>query len=144
MADEMPIVKDLSREYEAFLPIDLSYQHFDRETETLPGRYASPSGRLLAAHCNGQIIGCVALRKIGEGICEMKRLYVKPAFQGRGIGQALCEAIIEEARQIGYKRMRPDTLLQPAKRLCASLGFVEIPPYEDVPIESVVFMERVL
>jgi len=139
--EDLSHVKELFREYEAYLPFDLSFQHFQREADSLPGRYALPTGHLLAAHCDGQIVGCVALRKIGESLCEMKRLYVQAAFQGRGIGRALAEAILEEARRIGYKRMRLDTVLEPAKRLYRSLGFLEIPPYQHVPIEGVVFME---
>ena len=85
--------------------------------------------------------GCVALRQIGDGVCEMKRLFVRPAFRGRGIGGALAQAIIEQARRIGYKRMRLDTVLEPAKNQYRSLGSWEIPPYQQVPIEGVVFME---
>ena len=109
--------------------------------DALPGRYAPPDGRLLLARCDGQTVGCVALRKIGDDLCEMKRLFVRPAFQGQGVGRALAEAIIEQARQIGYKRMWLDTVMEPAKALYRSLGFTEIPPYQEVPIEGVVFME---
>ena len=83
----------------------------------------------------------MALRQIGDGICEMKRLFVQPALRGQGIGKALAQAIIEEARRIGYKRMRLDTVIEPAKSLYKSLGFREIPPYQQVPVEGVVFME---
>jgi ribosomal protein S18 acetylase RimI-like enzyme len=95
---------------------------------------------LLAQH-DGQVIGCVALRQIGEGLCEMKRLFVQPAFRGQGIGKALAGAIIEEGRRIGYKRMRLDTAMEPAQSLYRSLGFHEIPPYQQVPVAGVVFME---
>jgi epoxyqueuosine reductase len=104
-AAELGTVRELFREYEANLPFDLSFQHFEREADTLPGRYAPPTGQLLMARHEGQAVGCVAVRQIGEGLCEMKRLFVQPAFQGQGIGRALAEAIIEEARRIGYKRM---------------------------------------
>ena len=134
-------VRDIFREYEADLPFDLSFQHFQREAENLPGRYAPPSGRLLLASSGDIAVGCVALRKIGDGVCEMKRLYVQSAFRGQEIGRALAEAIIEEARRIGYKRMWLDTVMEPAKSLYRSLGFSEISPYQHVPIEGVIFME---
>lgn len=139
--EDLPEVVELFREYEAFLPFDLSFQHFQREAEMLPGRYAPPTGRLLVARSDGRAVGCVALRQIGDDLCEMKRLFVQPAFQGQGIGRELAQAIIEQARQIGYKRMRLDTVMEPAKNLYRSLDFVEIPPYEEVPLEGIVFME---
>jgi epoxyqueuosine reductase len=140
-AEDLGAVKELFREYEASLPFDVSFQDFERELAGLPGRYAPPSGQLLLARCDGAFVGCVALRHIGEGLCEMKRLFVQPAFQGKGIGKALAQAVIEEGRRIGYKRMRLDTVLEPAKSLYRSLGFREIPPYQHVPVEGVVFME---
>jgi len=140
-AEDIPTLRELFREYEAELPFDLSFQNFEDELASLPGRYASPTGRLLLAVSGGDPVGCVALRQIGDGTCEMKRLFVRPAFRGQGIGQALAEAIVEEARRIGYKRMRLDTVLEPAKGLYRSMGFYEIPPYQDVPIPGVVFME---
>ncbi len=139
--EDLPEVVELFREYEAFLPFDLSFQHFQREAESLPGRYAPPTGRLLVARCDGRAVGCVALRQIGDGLCEMKRLFVQPAFQGQGLGRALAQAIVERAREIGYKRMWLDTVMDPAKNLYRSLGFTEIPPYQEVPIDGVVFME---
>jgi epoxyqueuosine reductase QueG/predicted GNAT family acetyltransferase len=138
--EDLPTVQDLFREYEAFLPFDLSFQHFAREADNLPGRYAPPTGRLLIARCDGRIVGTVALHKLDEGLCEMKRLFIQPAFQGQGIGRALAEAIIEQARQIGYQRMWLDTVMEPAKNLYRSLGFTDIPPYQEVPLEGVVFM----
>ena len=139
--EDLPTVQELFREYEAFLPFDLSFQHFHREADTLPGRYAPPTGQLLLARRDGQIVGVVALRKLDEGLCEMKRLFVQPAFQGQGLGRALAEAIIERARQIGYQRIWLDTVMEPAKNLYRSLGFADIPPYQEVPIDGVVFME---
>jgi epoxyqueuosine reductase len=139
--EDLPAVKELFREYEASLPFDLSFQHFHREADALPGRYASPTGRLLMARWDGQVVGAVALRKIGDDLCEMKRLFVRPAFQGQGLGRRLAQAIIEQARQIGYKRMWLDTAMEPAMGLYRSLGFTEIPPYEEVPIKGAVFME---
>lgn len=139
--EELERVRALFLEYEQDLPFDLSFQDFGRELEELPGRYARPTGCLLLAIWGQEQAGCVALRRIGEGICEMKRLFVRPAFRGKGVGRALARAIIEEARRIGYKRMRLDTVLEPAKCLYRSLGFVEVPPYQHVPIEGVIFME---
>jgi GNAT superfamily N-acetyltransferase len=139
--EDLVRVRELFLEYAQALPFDLSFQDFDRELAELPGRYARPSGCILLAEWVRKLAGCVALRQIGEGICEMKRLYVRPAFRGQGIGKALAQAIIEEGRRIGYKRMRLDTVCEPAKGLYGSLGFREIPPYQHVPIEGVVFME---
>jgi GNAT superfamily N-acetyltransferase len=140
-ADDLERARELFLEYEQDLPFDLSFQDFQDELAALPGRYAPPDGALFLAHHDGHPVGCVALRRIGEGICEMKRLFVQPAFRGQGIGRALAEAIIEKAQRIRYKRMRLDTILEPAKSLYESLGFREIPPYEDVPVEGVMFME---
>lgn len=139
--EDLDAVTALFREYEASLPFDLSFQNFEQELAGLPGRYAPPSGQMLLAKCGGAFAGCVALRQIGEGTCEMKRLFVQPAFRGKGIGRALAQAIIEEGRRIGYKRMRLDTAMEPARSLYQSLGFREIPPYQHVPVEGVVFME---
>jgi GNAT superfamily N-acetyltransferase len=140
-AEELEQVRKLFVEYEQDLPFDLSFQDFARELEELPGRYARPTGCLILAVWGQEQAGCVALRQIGESISEMKRLFVRPAFRGKGIGRALARAIIEEARRIGYKRMRLDTVFEPAKSLYRALGFREIPPYQHVPIEGVTFME---
>ncbi len=139
--EDLERIRELFAEYARDLPFDLSFQNFEEELQSLPGRYAPPSGRMLLARHGDAFIGCVALRQIGEGTCEMKRLFVRPAFRGKGVGRALARAIIEQARRIGYKRMRLDTVLEPAKSLYRSLGFREIPPYQHVPIEGVVFME---
>lgn len=140
-SQDLELVRQLFTDYQRDLPFDLSFQNFQKEMAALPGRYAPPTGRLLLARCEGNSAGCVALRQIGSDVCEMKRLFVRPAFRGRGIGRVLAQAIVEEARQIGYKRMRLDTVLEPAKNLYKSLGFREIPPYQHVPIDGVVFME---
>jgi ribosomal protein S18 acetylase RimI-like enzyme len=136
-------VRKLFEEYATSLGISLDFQDFEEELVTLPGSYSPPGGRLLVALWQGQVAGCVALRNLGEGICEMKRLYTRPTFRGFKIGRALAEAVIEQAREIGYTHMRLDTLppMQMARSLYRSLGFQEIEPYRYNPIEGTAFME---
>jgi putative acetyltransferase len=143
-AREIDTARVLFEEYAASLEINLCFQNFDKELAGLPGDYAPPSGRLYLAVENDEVAGCIALRKIGEGICEMKRLYVRPAFRGMGLGRKLTERIVEDARAIGYERMRLDTLpgkMDQAIGIYRSLGFKEIEPYYDNPIEGAAFME---
>ena len=139
-------VKKLFGDYATALGISLDFQDFDQELANLPGDYSPPDGSLLIAYWEGEVAGCVALRKFANGICEMKRLFTKTQFRGLGIGRALCEAIIVRARRIGYERMRLDTLpsMETARALYASLGFTEIEPYRYNPIEGARFMELVL
>lgn len=141
--EHIPSVRGLFREYADSLDFDLCFQGFTEELAGLPGYYAPPEGRLLAVELKGRLIGCVGLRKIEPGVCEMKRLYVKPEFRGRGLGRALAEAIIEEGREAGYQRMRLDTIVTmvDAVSLYQSLGFREIEPYIFNPIEGVKYME---
>jgi GNAT superfamily N-acetyltransferase len=133
----------LFREYEKQLNVDLCFQDFETELANLPGVYAHPEGCMLLAEYDNKIAGCVTLKKIGEGVCEMKRLYVRPAFRGKAIGRKLSEAIIAEARRIGYKKMRLDTLirLSEAITLYRSIGFKEIKPYVFNPLDDVIYME---
>jgi len=143
-ADHVEHARDLFKEYEAWLEVDLCFQNFEKELAELPGKYTPPDGRLLLAAENGKVSGCVALRKIGEGICEIKRLFVRPQFRGKGLGRQLAEAIIHDAKQIGYERMRLDTLppkMNDAIVLYRSLGFKEIEPYYNNPVPGAKFME---
>lgn len=135
--------RELFSEYAAGLGIDLGFQQFEQELAALPGVYAPSAGRLLLANYNGQLAGCCALRPLDTDIGELKRLYVRPQFRGHNIGRALVEASLEAARQIGYARLRLDTLptMQGARALYAALGFKEIPPYRHNPIPGTAFLE---
>jgi GNAT superfamily N-acetyltransferase len=130
--------------YAASLGINLSYQNFVAEMADMPGKYAPPQGELLLARDkDGAAIGCVGLRPLAdEGCCEMKRLYVAPPGRGLGLGKALAEAIVGDARRIGYREMRLDTLpsLTAAIALYARMGFVKIPAYYDTPIKGTIFL----
>ena len=141
--EEMPLVRKLFEEYAASLDIDLCFQGFDRELETLPGDYTPPEGAIIIAFSDEDAAGCVALRKIDGAVCEMKRLYVKPEHRGKGIGRALADAVIERAREIGYASIRLDTLqsMVEANALYAALGFTERAPYRFNPCECPIFME---
>lgn len=142
--DEIDQARALFREYEAWLGLDLCFQNFERELTELPGAYAPPAGRLLLAFDNEQLAGCVALRQLSDGVCEMKRLFLRPQFHGNGRGRALAQRIIDEARGAGYERMRLDTLpeqMGKAIALYRSLGFKEIAPYYNNPVTGALFME---
>ena len=114
---------------------------FRKQLANLPAEFAGPSGCLLLARYGEQPVGCVGLRDLGDGICEMKRLYVRPEYRGRGIGIGLAKEVIGKAKTMGYECMRIDTFDDAAKALYVSLGFKEIEPYRYNPIEGVVFME---
>ncbi|HEY4373477.1 MAG TPA: GNAT family N-acetyltransferase [Burkholderiales bacterium] len=136
----------LFREYAAWLAIDLSFQDFENELANLPGRYAAPAGRLLLAWPGeagaGEPLGCVALRPIGEGACEMKRLYLRPAARGAGLGRVMAERICAEARALGYRSICLDTLprMAAAVHLYTDLGFREIAPYTYNPVPGTLFL----
>jgi putative acetyltransferase len=143
-SEEIEQARQLFKEYAAWLQIDLCFQNFEKELGELPGDYASPDGRLMLAYDDEELAGCVALRKIDEGICEMKRLFLRDKFRGKGSGRFLIEAIISEAKQIGYERMRLDTLppkMDKAIALYNELGFKEIEPYYNNPVPGAMFME---
>jgi ribosomal protein S18 acetylase RimI-like enzyme len=142
-ADAVAQARDLFCEYAAESQLDLCFQNFEAELAGLPGAYAPPDGRLLLALYEEQLAGCVALRRLDEGVCEMKRLFVRPAFRGLGLGRELARRVIEEARAAGYATMRLDTLarMQAAVALYESLGFRRIAAYRPNPLEDVVYME---
>jgi ribosomal protein S18 acetylase RimI-like enzyme len=136
--------RELFLEYAQSLGFSLCFQNFDKELAGLPGEYAPPEGRLLLAEYEGQVAGCVALHKLKPGICEMKRLYLRPQFRGKGLGLVLAEQIIAEARQLAYRRMRLDTVepvMQDAVAMYRKLGFKEIAPYCTNPIAGALYME---
>lgn len=136
-------VRNLFKEYTDWLGFDLSFQNFDKEFAELPGKYAAPDGCLLLAYEDAIVIGCVGLRKFEPDICEMKRLYVRKEFRGKGYGRSLAQQVIDEAKLIGYKHMRLDTVpwMTEAISLYRALGFYEIPPYRFNPIAGALYFE---
>ena len=137
-------IRALFVEYWTSRKLNFAVFNFDRELAGLPGEYARPAGRLLLASCDGEVAGCIALRQLEPEICEMKRLYVRARFRGRGLGRILAETVIAEARSHGYRKMRLDTIaptMQEAVSLYKKLKFQDIPPYRHNPLEGVQYME---
>jgi len=136
-------VRELFMQYADSLEFDLEFQGFSQELASLPGHYAPPDGCILLAEESGRFVGCVALRPLEDKICEMKRLYVKPDYRGRGLGRMLACSIIDRAREIGYAKMRLDTIatMQEARTLYYSLEFQNIKAYRYSPLDKPSFME---
>ena len=139
---DIATVRTLMQEYQEALGVDLSFQSFATELETLPGEYASPRGRLLLAWDDDAVAGCMAMRPLTSETCEMKRLYVRPMFRAEGLGRKLAERVIAEARSVGYQRMYLDTLptMAGAQKLYERLGFKDVPAYRHNPIAGTRFL----
>lgn len=146
--EHIATARELMLEYAASLGFDLCFQGFDEEMRLLPGKYAPPAGRLFLACWEGKTAGVIALRALSEaGLCEMKRLFVRPEFRSHGIGRVLAEHLIREAAEIGYTRMRLDTVPGKMDRAIAmyrELGFRETVPYYKSPVEQTLYMELAL
>lgn len=143
---DVDLVRTLFLEYEQGLGISLCFQNFAQEVASLPGDYAPPGGRLVLARHDGAPAGCIALRRLDDATCEIKRLYLRPAYRGRGFGFQLAIACIGTARRLGYARMRLDTLpvMQDAIALYRALGFRDVAPYRDNPVPGALYMELAL
>ena len=144
--DEMDILRQLFREYEAWLQVDLCFQGFEQELASLPGAYAPPQGGIWLGEQDGEIAGCVALRPLDQGRCEIKRLWVRETYRGQSLGRRLAETALREGKAKGYDRACLDTLgqMKEARQLYKSLGFHEIPAYYDNPLVDVLYLEREL
>jgi putative acetyltransferase len=143
-AEKIAQVRELFVEYARSLNFSLCFQSFEKELAELPGDYAPPDGRLLLVEHGRKSVGCVALHKLDVDTCEMKRLYLRPEFRGKGLGRALAKTVIAEARKIGYRRMRLDTVepvMKDAVAMYRKMGFKEIAPYRPNPIEGAMYME---
>ena len=142
--DDIAIIRELFLEYASSLGFSLCFQGFDQELERLPGEYAPPDGRLFIAEYDGKVAGCIALKRLGPDICEMKRLFVRNDFRGFGLGRVLAERLIVEARANGYKKMALDTIedkMKSAVALYRLLGFKPCAPYYHNPILGALYME---
>jgi len=142
--DDVRVIRELFLEYASSLGFSLCFQGFDKELERLPGEYSPPDGRLFIAEHAGKVAGCIALKRLGPDICEMKRLYVRNEFRGLSIGRIMAEKLITEAREIGYKKMALDTIedkMKSAVALYRSLGFKPCQPYYHNPIPGALYME---
>jgi ribosomal protein S18 acetylase RimI-like enzyme len=144
--DDLPVVRGLFEEYAAGLGIDLGFQGFAEELAGLPGRYARPAGGVWLAEMDGTVAGCVALRPLTGDRAEVKRLYVRPAFRGTGVGRALAEHVLQAAAGMGYRRVCLDTMpsMAGAIALYRSLGFTEVEPYCHNPVPGALFLGREL
>lgn len=145
--EDLRCVRRLFRAYVDELDFDLDFQNVEDELQALPGPYAPPEGVILLAEEDNEAVGVVAVQPLDDpGVCEMKRLYVRPAHRGQGIGRVLAEAVLKAARNLGYDRMRLDTVasMTRARTLYRSLGFEERAPYYENPLEGAVYMERIL
>lgn len=142
--DEVEVVRALFRDYASDIGESLCFQGFEEELATLPGKYGGPKGIVVLGFLDRQPVACAALRPLKPRVCEMKRLYVQPAARGRGIARALVRRLLREARGMGYKSMKLDTLgrMTSAIKLYESMGFVPTAPYIENPFEDAVFMER--
>lgn len=143
-AQDIEVLRELFREYEAWLGLSLCFQGFEEELATLPGKYAPPEGRLYLASVGEEAAGCIALRSLGEGVCEMKRLYLRENARGLGLGRRLIEQVIADAREIGYRKMRLDTYppkMGKAVSLYEAHGFRQIDAYYDNPHSDTLYME---
>ncbi len=143
-SEQIEEARRLFREYEQWLALDLCFQNFEEELKNLPDKYAAPAGRLFLIFVDNAVAGCVALRELGENICEMKRLFVRENFRGLNLGKILVGKLLTEARFIGYEKMRLDTLpekMPRAVKLYQSFGFCEITPYYKNPHQETLFLE---
>jgi carbonic anhydrase len=141
--DEIEAVRNLFREYAGSIGGGLCFQSFEKELADLPGDYAPPAGRLYLAYVKEEPAGCVGLRRIDEGVCEMKRLYVRPLYRGQGIGRQLVLALVRDGRALGYSKMRLDTLpsMKRAQELYRAMGFKAIDSYRADPVPDALYLE---
>lgn len=141
--EDIENVKRLFNEYTISLKVDLSFQDYQKELASLPGKYAYPKGRLYLIYCDGQAVGCGALRMLNQQSCEIKRLYVQPKMRGNHFGEMIIRQLLDDAREIGYKSVYLDTLasLESAVYLYQKLGFYEIEPYYDNPLQEVKYFK---
>ncbi len=144
--EDFALARVLFEEYAAGLAVDLCFQGFAQELESLSRMYGAPRGVLLLAEIDGVLAGCAAVRQLDDLICELKRVYVRPDFRGTGMGRRLTERALQAAREMGYGSIRLDTLpqMQAAQRLYEDLGFRDIPAYYGKPMPGQRFMEAVL
>jgi len=142
-AADMKAVRELFIEFQGIINVDLCFQGFDEELATLPGRYARPLGRLFLAMDGDEAVGVAGLRPMGDGVAEMKRLYLRSPWPGSGLGRRLAEAVVDAARHAGHKKICLDTLdfMDEARNMYRSMGFVEIPAYYDNPLDGVLYLE---